>query len=218
MKKNISLLLMSFLFFIAADAQGQTGCDQAFSCDEDVYGLDETNFYAKILAGVNFLQNTTIDGNKSTYQAGSVIAGYLGYCWCYGLRVEGEYAYRRNAIRKIHFFGIGKGSSSHGRLQTSSYMANLVWDLPLSLWGCGFCNIQPFVGVGIGSDFEQMHASNSRIVFNQKWNHFSWQLMSGLAYPIFCNTEITLKYKFHQGGCHFYNHSIGAGLTYKFGL
>ena len=51
--------------------------------------VDETNFYAKILGGANFLQNTKIDGNKSTYQTGYIIAGSLGYCWCYGLRLEG---------------------------------------------------------------------------------------------------------------------------------
>lgn len=96
-------------------------------------------------------------------------------------------------------------------------MANLLWDLPLSSWGCEFWNIQPFIGAGIGDDFQRMHASNSRIVFKQKWNHFSWQAMAGLAYPIFRNTEITLEYKFHQGG-HFYNHSIGVGLVYKFGF
>ena len=41
---------------------------------------------------------------------------------------------------------------------------------------------------------------------------FLGRVMAGLAYPIFCNTEITLEYKFHQGGCHFHNHSIGVGL------
>lgn len=215
MKKNIRLLLMSLLFFMAADAQAQEWCAEDSCCDENSCCVDETNFYAKILGGVNFLQNTEISGNKATYQTGYMIAGALGYCWRYGLRLEGEYAYRRNAIRKIHFFE--EGSSRHGHFQTSSSMVNLVWDLPLSSWGCALWNIQPFIGTGIGYDFQHMHSSNSSIVFNQKWNHFSWQLMAGLAYPIFCNTEMTLEYKFHQGGCHFYNHSVGVGLAYKFG-
>lgn len=216
MKKNISLLLMMFLFFMAADAQAQERCAQDSCCYEDNCCIDGTNFYAKILAGTNFLQNTRINGNKSTYQTGYIIAGYLGYCWRYGLRLEGEYAYRRNAINKIHFFG--QGSSKRGHLQASSYMANLLWDLPLSSCGYSFFHIQPFIGAGIGYDFQKMHSSNCRIVFDQKWKHFSWQLMTGLVYPIFCNTEISLEYKFHQGSCHFYNHSVGVGLTYKFGV
>lgn len=210
MKKNIQLVLMSLLFFMAVDAQAQESCAEESCC------VDKTNFYAKILGGANFLQNTTLNGNKSRYQTGYIIAGLLGYSWRYGLRLEGEYAFRRNAIKKIHLFG--QGFSKHGHFQTSSYMANLLWDLPLSSWGCSFWNIQPFIGAGIGYDFQQMHSSNSRIIFNQKWDHFSWQLMTGLAYPIFCQTEITLEYHFHQGGSHFYNHSVGIGLIYKFGF
>lgn len=214
MKRNILLLLMSFLFFIATDARAQEWEAQKNYCDEDSSCMDEMNFYGKIFGGANFLQNTALNGNKSKYHTGYIVAGSLGCCWCYGLRLEGEYSYKKNDIRKIHFFG--QGSSKGGHSHTSSYMANLLWDLPLPSWECLFWNIQPFVGVGIGYDFQQMHSSNSQIDFHQKWNHFSWQLMTGLAYPIFCNTEMTLEYKFHQGGCHFYNHSIGVGLVYKF--
>lgn len=205
MKKNTLLLLLPLLFFMAADAQAQ---------DEDY--CFEANFYAKILGGANFLQNTQISGNKTSYQAGYIFAGSLGYYWRYGLRVEAEYAFRRNAISKIHFFS--EGFSRRGHFQTSSCMVNLLWDLPLSLWECTCWNIQPFIGAGIGYDFQQMRSSNSRIVFRQDWDHFSWQLMAGIAYPIYCNTEITLEYKYHQGGCHFNNHSLGIGLEYTFSV
>jgi opacity protein-like surface antigen len=230
MKKKIPLLFMALLIFMAANMQAQEQCPENSSsdetnfeaqaqecCYEDSCCIEGMNFYAKVLGGANFLQNTTINGNKSTYQTGYIVAGSLGYCWrYYGLRLEGEYAFRRNGIEKINFFT--QGSSKHGHFQTSSYMANLLWDLPLCSWGCAFWNIQPFIGAGMGYDFQQMHSSNSRIVFNQKWNHFSWQAMAGLAYPIFRNTEVTLEYQFHQGGSHFYNHSVGVGLVYKFGF
>lgn len=209
MKKNI--LLLSLLFFIAAEAQAEECCDEAPCCYEDSCCVDQTHFYAKVLGGANFLQNIKIQGNKPKYQTGYIVSGSLGYCWRYGLCLEAEYAYRRNDIRKIHFFQ--EGSSKHGHFQASSYMGNLLWNS----WGCAFWNIHPFIGAGAGYDFQKMHSSNSRIVFHQKWNHFSWQLMGGLAYPIFCNTDITLEYKFHQGGCHFNNNSIGVGLVYKFG-
>ncbi len=209
MKKNILLLLMPLLFFMAADAQALLAL--ADEHDKDSCCVDETNFYAKILSGANFLQNTTINGNKASYKTGYIASGSLGYRWRpSGLRLEAEYAFRRNAIKEIHF--VGQGISKNGHCQASSYMANL------SSWGCAFWNIQAFIGAGIGYDFQQMHSSNSRIVFNQKWNQFSWQVMAGLAYPIFRNTELTLEYKFHQGGSHFYNHSIGVGLVYKFGF
>lgn len=203
-KKNIPLFLTTLLFFRAADAQ-EASCS-----------IDKKCFYAKFFAGANFLENTTINENKCTYQTGYIIAGSLGYFCCYGLHVEAEYAYRRNAINKIHFFG--QGSSKHGHFQASSWMANLLWDLPLCSWGCRFWNIRPFIGTGVGCDLQKMYALSSRIDFHQKWTHFSWQLMTGLVFPIFRNVEMSLEYKFHQAGSHFFNQSVGIGLTYKFGF
>ncbi len=207
MKKNIALLLMS-LFCFTAGAQAQEGYNECCGC------CGENNFYAKVLGGVNFLQDTTIDGNKASYKTGYIIGGALGYHWCYGLHLEAEYAYRRHNIKDIHFYV--EGSSDSGHYQSSSYMANLLWDLPLCSWGCPFSCVQAIVGAGIGYDFQQMHSSNARIVFDQDWHRFSWQLMARLAYEVVCNTEVSLEYTFHQGGSHFNNHSLGVGLTYKF--
>lgn len=202
MKKNIFLLLASVLFFTASHAQGQSN--------------NKKNFYAKFLSGANFLHNSTTDGNKATFKTGYIIDGSLGYCLPCGLRLEAEYAFRRNAIKKIDFYV--DDCSFGGHFQNSSWMANLLWDVPVSSWGCVFRNIQPFIGVGLGYDFQQMNSSNSRIIFCQKWNCLSWQAMAGLIYPIFCNTDMTLEYKFHQGGRNFYNDSVGIGLMYKFGF
>jgi opacity protein-like surface antigen len=209
MKKKFPPLLILLLFAIAADAQALEKSTKDSCC------VDMTNVYAKIFGGANFLQNTSITENKAAYHTGYIFAGSLGYCWRYGLHWEGEYAFRRNAINEIRFFS--EGNSKHGHFQTSSYMANMLWYVPLSSWGYACWNIRPLIGAGIGYDFQQMLASNSRIVFNQKWYKFSWQAIVGLAYTIFCNTELTLEYKFHQGG-HFYNHAVGVGLAYKFGL
>lgn len=215
MKKNILLLLILPLFFTAASAQAQEWYPDDACSYEDTSCVQEKNFYGKFLSGANFLQNSITDGNKASYQTGYIIAGSLGYCWNHGLRLEAEYAYRRNSIKNINFFQ--EGSSKNGNFQTSSYMVNLLWDLPLASWNCAFWNIKPFIGTGIGYDSQHMHACNSRVIFNQRWSHFSWQMMAGLAYPLFCNTDITLEYKFHQGSCHFNNHSLGVGLVYKFG-
>ncbi|MBY0529032.1 MAG: porin family protein [Rhabdochlamydiaceae bacterium] len=232
MEKKILIPFMSLMFCTIAGADAAEGSDrnhsialQTTGIDEnkpvaqakDSCHLDEMNFYAKIFGGANFLQNTTVYGNKSSYQTGYVFSGSFGYSWRrYGLRFEAEYAFRRNAIKKIQF--ITQGVSKHGHFQTSSYMANLLWDLPLCSWGCSFWKIEPFIGAGLGYDFKKVHSSNSRIVYHQNLNHISWQVMAGLAYPIFRNAELSLEYKFHQGGCHFDNHSIGLGFMYKFGF
>ncbi len=77
MKKNILLILMSLLLFMTAEDKLRSGVNTY----EDSCCPNGMNFYAKILGGANFLQNTTIDGNKASYQTGYIIDGSLGYCW-----------------------------------------------------------------------------------------------------------------------------------------
>src|SRR5579864_5895090 len=112
MKKNILLLFMSLLLFTAAHAKDH----------------DQKNFYAKLLSGVNCLQKSITDGNKSTFDPGYTIAALLGYHWSCGLHVEAEYAFRRNGIKKIDFSI--EDCSECGHFQSHSAMANLLWDLP----------------------------------------------------------------------------------------
>lgn len=206
MKRNILLVLM---FIIAIDLQALKWCEKNAFC------IERTNVYGKIFSGLNLLQNTSINGNTTTYQPGYIAAATLGYRWYCGLRLEAEYAFRRNSISTINF--VGQGSSNNGYYHNSSYMANIVWDVPLSSVGCLFWNAKPFLGAGVGYDFQQIRSSNSLVIFRQNWPHLSWQLMGGFTYPLFCKTEMTLEYQFHQGNTHFYNHALGLGLIYHFG-
>ncbi len=206
MKKHLICLA---LFFITATQSQEKA--QEKPAPEGCWP-DKKHFYASFFSGPNFIQNTSIDGNKASYDTGYIVAGSLGFSYRFGLHFEAEYAFRRNSIDEINL--VGMGSSDTGRTQVSSYMANLLWGLPK---GCTFWCIQPFIGGGLGYDFQQMHTSTSRIIFNQKWYNFSWQLMAGFARPIFRNTELAIEYKFHQGGTDFYNHAIGLSLQYNFG-
>lgn len=215
MKKNILTFLLSLLF-LSGNAQAKEGFnDGEFCCYVDSCVVNQNKFYAKVFGGANFLQDTRFSGNHVRFNTGYVASGSLGYDWCNGMRLEFEYAFRRNTISKIDF-NSSEGSSHNGYFQTSSYMGNLLWDLPLYSLLFASCDIRPFVGAGVGYDYERIHSSNSRIIFNQKWHRFSWQVMTGFGFMLFCKTELSLEYKFHQGGCHFNNHSLGLGLKYKF--
>ena len=198
--------------YFSSNAQTEVYSDCCFeSC------LDSNAFYAEIFGGANFLETEKSGGIKYDYQTGYIVSGSLGYRVCYGLRLEAEYAYRRNLLRKVNFFG--RSFSMHGHFQSSSYMANLLWDLPLSRWGCEFWKIRPFIGGGIGYDFQQIKAHHAGFTYKDSKKHFAWQVMAGLGYPLFCNTDISLEYKYHQAGfTHIHNHSLGVGLTYKFGF
>jgi opacity protein-like surface antigen len=205
MKKSILLLLMLSLGFATPKAQAQEWYD------DERCSIDWMNFYAKIFGGANFLQRTLIDGNRASYRTGYIISGSVGYYCLYGFRLEGEYAFRANDIHGIQFNT--QGSSNNGHLHNSSFMANLYWDLPSCLWGYRFCYVEPYVGAGLGYDFYKMHSSNDLVIFDQNWRHLSWQAMVGVAYPICRNTDINLEYKFHDGGNHFFSHSLGIGVV-----
>lgn len=201
MKKIVSLILMTMLLNSNVEAFFNRNCH---------------DFYAEIFGGANFLQTERNESVRNDFRTGYMISGSLGYRWCYGLRVEAEYAYRRNEFKHVHFFG--RNFSLKGHYQSSSYMANLLWDMPVACWGCNFCNITPFIGAGIGYDFQRIHGHTTGITMHGKSKHFAWQVMAGFNYPLFCNTELSLEYKFHKGGFHkLYNHTIGVGLKYNFG-
>jgi len=209
MKKVVVSLMSLMLACLCIDLQA---CDNDFSKGSG----DSNSFYAEIFGGANFLQTEKRGGIKSYYRTDYLTSGSLGYRWCYGLRLEAEYAYRRNTLHKEHFFGRSFGV--HGHFQSSSYMANVLWDLPLSKLGCGFWKIKPFIGGGIGYDYQQIRTRIFGLNFRENKKHFAWQVITGVGYPIFCHTDLSLEYKYHKGGFkHIHNHSVGLGLTYKFG-
>jgi len=209
------IFMVSMLLCVLTNAQADEYCD---CCYDECYDrcMDSNTFYAEILGGANFLQTQKSDGIKYDYQAGYIISGSLGYRWFYGLRLEGEYAYRRNRLKKYHIFG--RSFKLHGHFQSSSYMANLIWDLPLSCWGWGCLKIKPFIGGGIGYDLQQVKSHKEGLYYRETKKNFAWQVIAGLGYPLFCNTDISFEYKLHKGGFkHIYSHSAMVGLTYKFG-
>lgn len=207
--KKILLSLIALLVCVHAYAQDEC-CYEC--CSEDCGNA----FYAEIFGGANFLQTEKNSSIRQDYNTGFIVSGSLGYRWCNGLRLEAEYAYRRNCLSKLYFFG--RSFSIHGHFNSSSYMANLLWDVPLSNWGCNCWNITPFIGGGIGYDVQKVISNNEGFTFRESKNNFAWQIIAGLGYPIFCNTDLSVEYKFHKGGFKYiYSHSIGVGLTYKFG-
>jgi opacity protein-like surface antigen len=208
MKIRIALLVtLSFFCFSTARAEF---CNDSF--------CDGNKIYAKVFGGANFLQTKKRDWIKTDYNTGYIVSGSIGYYWRYGFHLEAEYAYRRNCLRRGHFFD--RSFKLSGHFQSSSYMANLIWDLPISRLSCCRCwKIYPIVGGGVGYDFQQIRSENRKIVVRRNSKRFAWQIIAGLGYPIFCNTDLSLEYRFHKGGFkHIYSHSVGVGLTYSFGL
>jgi opacity protein-like surface antigen len=186
-------------------------CQEGEKCENGFW--NEKKYYLDIFGGANFLQTEKKDGVSPRYRPGYLISGSLGKRYGLGFRLEAEYAYRRNALKRIQFRD--QSLSLHGHFQSFSYMINLLWDFPLF----DLCGIRPFVGAGIGYDKEQVKVDSTKISFSRRRKEFAWQIMAGLGYPIFCNVNLYLEYKVHRG-CfsHIYNHAFGGGLRCNFGF
>lgn len=216
MKKYILLSILSLMLSanIYADSFNQDYCCPTECCFEN-----EHNFYANVFAGANFLQ---IEGRSHgvNTKVGYAVSGSIGYRIACGFRVEGEYAYRRNSLKtRAYYADDSSYVHANAHHQTNSFMANVLYDLPLT-FEC--IELIPFVGAGIGYDSQKTHASARISDVSHSDSHtkgmFAWQFLTGVAYPLCDNTQISVEYKLHKGTKYnLYNHSIGAGLTYNFG-
>lgn len=165
--------------------------------------------YVAIGGGGNFLQTQMHHHVKYRFNSGYMATGSFGYCASNQMRIEAEYNFRRNSLQSIKYFN--REFSLSGRFQSSSYMVNVLCD-------SSSCDeFHTYVGAGIGYDFQQLHASALGYSISEHKKNLAWQVIIGGGYPVSCNANITLEYKFHKGGyCFLYDHSLGIGLNYFF--
>lgn len=173
-------------------------------------------FYIKALGGVDLVHAQKHDGIKPHFDTGYIVSGTLGYHWHYGFALEAEYAYRRNSLDSLWYYGLPFDVS--GDYWSSSCMANLLWDFPSrhskSFWG----RLYPYMGAGVGYDFQRIRAHKSGFVWKEKGDGFAWQAIGGIRYLISPHFDIGIEYKFHKGPLDGVSiNSIGLSLSYAFG-
>ncbi len=195
--KKIILTLATLL--LSVNAYADTVCCEVPCCSS-------SNFYVKGTVGPNWL-----DSRYGTdYNTGYLLSGAVGYRFCFGARIEGEYAFRNNNF-KFHYYNL------KARMRSSALMVNAIYDIPLSNY-MDTRGITPFVGVGIGGDFYRFSANSYGYNRSVKANRFAWQILAGLDYPLTDCLDATLEYKFNRATkTNLYNNSLGFGVTYKFG-
>src|ERR1700728_4761020 len=100
MKKYIFFLMacLSLCLNAGAFVPGWGGDGDNCCCDET------PPFYGEFFGGANFIESSKRRHVKADFDTGYILSGSIGYRWCYGLRLEFEYAYRRNNLRKVHVF------------------------------------------------------------------------------------------------------------------
>ena len=164
-------------------------------------------FYIGAEGGVNWLLNTTINGNGTTPQTGWMAGGVIGYDFV-GPRVELEGIYRQNQLN----VSVAPGAAVNNQVGQLGIMANLLYDfMPASV-------ITPYIGAGAGLGLVDGNSSLSNTTF-------AYQGIVGLAWNADTNFRVSLDGRYYGtsnpsiNGSNWTNNnfSIMLGLQLKFG-
>lgn len=201
--KKLILLAVMFMALIVPN------CVKAFDMPFDLNG-----YYISANASCNFLTNHKKHHSKVTFDPGYLLAPAVGYRFCNGIRVEGEFAYRHNANKKIKAYGVRLHVGGH--IETFAGLANMYYDFP-TCW-----MLKPYVGAGIGYGYSKLKLSTETLSgrFSVKGHRsgFAWQLIAGAAFPICDNVDLAVEYRFFRNEAirDASNNDIGASLRYYF--
>jgi opacity protein-like surface antigen len=179
-------------------------------------------FYFKGSGGGNWLDiNKDIkDNNKIGY----LVTGAVGYKFCNGFSLEGEYGYRQNNNKYYERYFVDSSDNSEmictreriitfrvkDTLITQTYIAHILYDFPLNFYG-----IRPYVGWGLGYARQCAHIKTN--VFHKvhlKRKGFAWDIRGGFAYPICKNVGVELEARYLNTGGKTDDVSLCAGLKY----
>lgn len=189
MKKHVFALLALASTLMGAGLQGSECCDEGF--------------YVGGFAGVNFLQNLEKHGVEAKFKTGFAggIAG--GYKFRNNVRVEGEFAYRRNTLKSISFDG--ENDDLHGvkvTAETYAVMGNVYYDFDM---GCGWT---PYLGAGAGWAQNRVKASSHDVEISGKDSGFAYQGIAGVSYRICPKTDLGLEYRYFASKNDLRDHAV----------
>jgi opacity protein-like surface antigen len=184
----------------------------------------EEGVYGQFFGGVNWLENVKRDHVNHDHNTGYLVGGAVGYEWCNNLRGEVEVAYRHNKLRRANyrFEGFSASTKSHHSLRTWSVLANAYYDIPLE---CSW--LKPYIGAGIGYGNNKIthHRFDITCVDGQptgfRRHHrdqsgFAWQFIAGLAYPVTCEIDLDIEYRYFQSHKHVRSNDLVFGAKYAF--
>lgn len=240
MKKLFEVVAALITIAVPTAMQAQEGC-YVIPTQECAYVAQPQGYYAPLaaegfyvggFAGANFLdlRSQHVKANDHSVRAkvcgdtGYAVGLTLGFKSCYGVRVEGEVAYRRNELNKLKLnFGSTKDQThttlishtkAHGHLRTWSYMGNAYYDFATT------CVVSPYVGAGIGYDEVRGELRVGSEKDTHKRRGLSWQTMAGLNYDLSDTVALNLEYKLHMSKAKAKNndrdHTLAVGVKRYF--
>lgn len=150
---------------------------------------DSGNFYAGLHTGVAIVPDTSAEeligpNQDYSFDTGFGVGGYAGYRFGNGIRLEGEYTYRRAGIDDVCSAGIcvsRQDPSFSGSIDAHSFMANLLYEHRFAQkW-------LPYVGGGAGLVLADVEVSGGNVgIFSADDSvaGLAFQFMAGVGYEI----------------------------------
>ncbi len=150
-------------------------------------------WYIGLEGGANWIGDTDFvfdDGDTffgtMDFDTGWAALGTVGYGFERNWRVELEAGYRDNDVDTF-FAGKKERVPLDGNLTEWSFMANVIYDVPLSE------RLDLNIGIGAGADFADFE--DNRGFSGDDWN-FAYQGIVGLSYAISNRLDMTLTYRY----------------------
>ncbi len=198
-------------------------------------------WYASANAGVSILRDYDITDTFAAGNAtgevdsdnGAVFSAAVGHAWG-GLRVEGEFSYRKNDLDSVRvdtitvagvvFTALGT-FDFEGDTTSYGFMANGWYDFDTG------SNWVPFVGLGVGVarlNLDIQSVAGVGVTYDESDTVFAYQVGAGLGYRVTPTMTVTLSYRyfatkdpeFDDGvdkiETEYASHNIMAGLVARF--
>lgn len=149
----------------------------------------ERMYYSAKLGGTYLYDATWKESGfpnvKLSYDLGYNVAAALGYYVLEHLRVEAEFAYRKNKLDSGKISGFGSLPAS-GEIYSTSGMANAYWDF------LNNSDFTPYLGLGLGWSSVKLKGPGG----SDSSSGLAGQFIGGVSYDINETVALTLDYRF----------------------
>ncbi len=129
--------------------------------------------------------------NFDAFDLGPAGTVAVGHGFTNGVRVELEFASRKNAVDILDFGNAGGESRAHGDVRTLSLIANVLYDFDVA-WP-----LRPFVGAGIGFARLEFDVEQGGTTFvDDRARSLVWQGVAGVGVDLTSTLAFTVQYQY----------------------
>lgn len=205
------LAALALLFTSLSTIEGALIVPDAGSCIQP---------YVSGFAGANWLDVTSYDDFKFSYQAGPSLSGAIGlkatiidppadfYLAHLFSRTELQVTYRSNKFSHVTYQGLTL--KPRARYTSTTVLVNSYCDF---LNPTGFI---PYVGLGIGGSFQELKVKLKSSSESSKASGFCTQLMGGVMKSLDDHVTLGLEYRYLHCWDESSNQTLGLTLSYFF--